>query len=134
VEDHLFEDEGDVRLFLRKSHGHQLTPKGRLWELAEGILNFRNPDHPMDNVDCEDGAFVLDWVVSDKDFTIALMDNGIEEMGSVLGTVTRYFVSACLLTFWFRPSETEEEHEQVCTRAFADMSAECSVRLRDRPY
>ena len=43
----------------------------------------------MDTVECEDGALVLDWVLSDKDFAIVLMDNGIEETGSVLGTRTR---------------------------------------------
>ena len=46
----------------------------------------------MDKVDCEDGAFVLDWVVNDKDFSIALMDNGIEETGSVLGINMRCLI------------------------------------------
>ena len=110
----LFADEGDVRLFLRKSRSHHLTPKGRLWEVAEGNLNFRDP-RDMEGVDCEDGVFVLDWVVNEKPFAIALMDNGIEEMGSVLGTVTLCFVSVCFLTFWFRPPETKQEDEQVCT-------------------
>ena len=88
VEDKLFENEGDVRIFLRKSHVHQLTPKGRLWELADGTFNLRFPGPAMDQVEYEDGAVVLDWVVNDKNYAIALMDNGKEEMGSVLGTVT----------------------------------------------
>jgi hypothetical protein len=67
--------------------------------LANGTLNLRFPDAlAMDNVEFEDGALVLDWVVNEKNFAIALMDNGIEEMGSVLGTVTLCFVSVCLLT------------------------------------
>ena len=88
----LFEDEGDVRLFLRKCHAHQLTPKGRLWELADSDFNLRFPGPAMDKVEYEDGALVLDWVVNDKNFAIALMDNGKEEMGSILGTVTACFV------------------------------------------
>ena len=51
----------------------------------------------MDKVECEDGAFVLDWVVSDKDFAIALMDNGIEETGSVLGTITQCLYNILVL-------------------------------------
>jgi len=94
VEENLFEDEGDVRIFLRKHQIHQLTPKGRLWELADGTLDLRFPGTAMDNVECEDGAPVLDWVVNDKDFALALMDNGIEEMGSVLGANKRCFISA----------------------------------------
>ena len=89
----LFEDEGDVRIFLRKSHAHRFTPKGRLWELADGDFALRFPGPAMDKVEYEDGALVLDWVVNDKNFAIALMDNGKEEMGSVLGTVTACFVS-----------------------------------------
>ena len=87
VERKLFEDEGDVRIFLRKGRAHQLTPKGRLWELADGSLNLRLHDAPtMDKVEYEDGALVLDWVVNTQNFAIALVDNGEEEMGSVLGT------------------------------------------------
>ena len=85
MEDKLFEDEGDVRIFLRKNYAHQLTDKGRLWDLAEGGFNLRFPGCTMDKVECKEGALVLDWVVNDKDFAIALMDDGIEEMGSVLG-------------------------------------------------
>src|SRR5882757_2141203 len=81
------EEEGDIRIFLRKNHAHQLTPKGRLWELADGTLNLRIPGPTTDNVECEDGSLVLDWVVKDQDFAIALMDNGIEETGSVLSTI-----------------------------------------------
>ena len=88
MEEEVFEDEGNVYIFLRKHGAHQLTPKGRLWELADGTLNFRIPGPTMDKVEYEDGALVLDWVVNDKNFTIALMDNGIEEMGCVLGTNT----------------------------------------------
>ena len=40
----------------------------------------------------EDGVLVLDWVENDKDFTIALMENGKEEVGHVVGTVTLCFV------------------------------------------
>ena len=84
----VFEAEGDVRIFLRKGHAHQLTPKGRLWELADGTLNLRLHDSlVMDKVEYEDGALVLDWVADVEHFAIALMDNGKEEMGSVLGTV-----------------------------------------------
>ncbi len=93
MEDKLFEDEGDVRIFLRKGQVHQLTPKGRLWELADGTFDLRFPGPAMNQVEYEDGAVVLDWVVNEKNFTIALMDNGKEEMGSVLGTVTECFVS-----------------------------------------
>ena len=89
----LFEDEGDVRIFLRKGRAHQLTPKGRLWELADGDFALRFPGSAMDKVEYEDGALVLDWVVNDKNFAIALMDNGKEEIGSVLGTVTAGFAS-----------------------------------------
>ena len=93
-EKNVFEDEGGVHIFLRKGHAHQLTPKGRLWELADGNLNLRYGDAPaMDKVEYDDGALVLDWVVSDKDFVIVLMDNGKEEIGRVLGTVMLYFVS-----------------------------------------
>lgn len=47
----------------------------------------------MDEVEYEDGALVLDWVVNGKDFAIALMDNGKEETGTVLGMITLCFVS-----------------------------------------
>ena len=94
VEDKLFDTEGDVSIFLRKSHAHELTPKGRLWELANGSLNLRFHHTPtMDKAEYEDGALVLDWVVKENSFAIALMDNGKEEIGSVLGTVTVYFMS-----------------------------------------
>jgi hypothetical protein len=89
----VFEREGSVRIFLRKLHAHRLTPTGRLWELADGRFSPRFPGPAMDNVEYEDGALVLDWVVNEKDFAITLMDNGQEEMGSVLGTGTQYFVS-----------------------------------------
>ena len=135
VEDKLFDTEGDVRIFLRKSHVHQLTPKGRLWELANGSLNLRFHDSPtMDKVEYEDGALVLDWVVKENSFAIALMDNGKEEIGSVLGTVTVCFVSNFFLTFWFRHPETGQEGGQVCARVFANMSGEGPFRLRDRRY
>jgi len=92
VERNLFEEEGDVRIFLRKGRAHRLTPKGRLWELADGCLNLRLHDAPtMDKVEYEDGALVLDWVVNTQHFAIALIDNGEEEMGSVLGTITLCF-------------------------------------------
>jgi len=93
VEDKLFKDEGNVHIFLRKGHAHQLTPKGRLWELADGTLDLRFSDPAMDNVEHEDGALVLDWVVNDKNFAIALMDNGKEEWGCVLGTAMLCFDS-----------------------------------------
>ena len=93
VEDGLFDDEGDVHLFFRQNRAHQLTPKGRLWELADGSCNLRFPGPAMDQVEYEDGAVVLDWVVNDKIFTIALVDNGKEEIGYVLGTVTECSVS-----------------------------------------
>jgi hypothetical protein len=135
VEDELFQDEEDVRIFLRKGHVHQLTPKGRLWELADGRLDLRFPGPAMDKVEYEDGAPVLDWVVNDKSFAIALMDNGKEEMGSVLGTVALHFASGfVLLTFWFRTPKTEQEEGQVCTGVFADTPGKGSFRLRDRPY
>jgi len=92
VERNLFKEEGDIRIFLRKGHAHQLTPKGRLWELADGCLNLRLHDAPtMDKVEYEDGALVLDYVVNTPQFAIALIDNGKEEMGSVLGTITLCF-------------------------------------------
>ncbi len=76
-------------IFLRKSRAHELTPKGRRWELANGSLKLRFPDAAaMDKVEFEDGALVLDWVVKEKNFAIALLDNGTEEMGSVLSTLT----------------------------------------------
>ena len=59
----------------------------------------------MENVEYEGGSLVLDWVVNDKGFAIALMDNGTEERGSVLGTVAPF--SVLLLTFWFRTPTTE---------------------------
>ena len=93
VEDKLFEDEEDVYIFLRKGRAHQLTPKGRLWELADGFFNLRFPGTALDNVEYEDGALVLDWVVNDKSFAIVLVDNGKEERGYVLGTFALYFVS-----------------------------------------
>jgi hypothetical protein len=40
----------------------------------------------MDKVERDDGALVLDLVVNEKDFVIALIDSGKEEMGTVLGT------------------------------------------------
>ncbi len=81
-------------MFLRKSHAHELTPKGRLWEFANGSLNLRDHDTvAMRQVEYEDGALVLDWVVNEKNFAIALIDNGKEEMGSVLSAPTLCFVS-----------------------------------------
>ena len=130
VERGVFEAEGDVRIFLRKSHAHQLTPKGRLWELADGSLNLRFHDAAtMDKVEFEDGAPVLDWVVNETNFAIALMDNGKEEMGSVLSKLTLCFVSILFLTFWIRPPETGQEGEQECTRVFANRPGEGSSRL-----
>ena len=93
VEGNLFKDEGGVRIFLRKGHAHRLTPKGRLWELTDGSFNLRFPGTALDNVEYEEGALVLDWVVNDKNFVIVLVDNGKEEMGHVLGTFALYFVS-----------------------------------------
>jgi hypothetical protein len=84
VEDNIFEAEGGVRIFLRKKDAHQLTPTGRLWELADGSLNFRCPGPEMDKVEREDGALVLDWVVSDRDFAVVLIDDGTEEWGCIL--------------------------------------------------
>ena len=37
----------------------------------------------------------------------------------------------CLLIFWFRLPETEPEGEQVCTRAFADLSANEPVQQQN---
>ncbi len=94
VADKVFKDGEDVSIFLRKGDAHQLTPKGRLWVLADGSLNLRFHDAPiMDKVEYENGSLVLDWVVNEKNFAIALMDNGEEEMGSVFGTVTVRSVS-----------------------------------------
>ena len=39
-------------------------------------------------------ALVLEWVMNDKYIAIVLVDNGIEEMGYVLGTFALCFVSA----------------------------------------
>ena len=128
------EDEGDVRIFLRKHEAHQLTPKGRLWELADGSLDLRFPGPEMDKVECEDGVFVLDWVVNDKEFAIALMDNGIEEIGSILGMNMRYFKFVWFAHMWRRTPETEQEDEQMCARAFAGIFTQTPIRLRDRPY
>ena len=87
--DKVFEDGGDVKIFLRKGDAHQLTPKGRLWELADGSLNLRFHDAAtMEKVEYENGSLVLDWVVNETNFAIALMDNGKEELGSVFGIVT----------------------------------------------
>jgi hypothetical protein len=142
VEDNLF--ERGVHIFLRKGHAHQLTPKGRLWELADGRLNLRLHDAlTKQKVEYEDGALVLDWVANVESYAIALMDNGREEKGSVLGTSTPCFSSISNYYyyhyyfgshFWFRTPETEQEDEQVCTRVFADMSGEGTFWLPDRPY
>ena len=94
VEEGLIGGEEDVRIFLRKHQAHHLTPKGRLWELADGTLDLRFPETTMGKVEYEDGALVLDWVASDNDFTIALIDDGIEEVGVVLGTKMRCFILA----------------------------------------
>ena len=128
------EEEGAICIFLRKHEAHQLTPKGRLWELADGDLNLRFPGTEMDNIECEDGAFVLDWVVNDKDFAIALMDNGIEETGSILGMIMRYVILNLFAHMWLRSPATEQEDEQMCARAFAGMLTQTPVRLRDRPH
>ena len=62
--------------------------------MANGSLNLRFQDAAtMDKVEFEDGALVLDWVVNEKNFAIALMDNGKEEVGSVLSMFTLCFVS-----------------------------------------
>ncbi len=122
-------------MFLRKSHAHELTPKGRLWEFANGSLNLRFHDAAtMDKVEFEDGALVLDWVVNEKNFAIALMDNGKDEMGSVLSTLTCVLWRFYFLTFWIRPPESGQEGGQECTRVFANRSGEGSFRLRDPPY
>ena len=47
----------------------------------------------MDKVEYENGSLVLDWVVNETNFAVALMDNGKEEMGSVFGTVAVCSVS-----------------------------------------
>ena len=54
----------------------------------------------MDKVEYEDGAVVLDWVECAEDFAIALVDNGKEEIGSVLGTIPAVsrIDFCCLLT------------------------------------
>jgi hypothetical protein len=91
VEEDHFEDEGDLHIFLRKHHAHELTPKGRLWEFAEGTLNLRFPEPAMEKFECQDGGFVLDWVVNENEFAIALMDDGREERGSVLGASKKMF-------------------------------------------
>ena len=93
MEEKLFEVEGDIYFFLRKGSVHQLTPKGRHWELAKGSLNLRSSGLAMDEVEYEDEALVLDWVVIENYFSIVLIYNGKEEMGFVLGTVTMCFVS-----------------------------------------
>jgi hypothetical protein len=98
VEEGHFEDEGDVRIFLRKHRAHKLTTKGRLWVLADGTLNLRSPEPEMKEVECQDGAFVLDWIVKENDFAIALMDDGREELGSVLGASKKCSMLLFLLT------------------------------------
>ena len=62
--------------------------------MANGSFDLRFPGPAMDKVEYEDGALVLGWVVNETKFAIVLMDNGKEEMASVLGTVTVYLVSA----------------------------------------
>lgn len=88
VDEKFFENEGNVHTFLRKNHAHNLTPKGRLWELAWGGLNLRFPDPNINQFELEDGSLVFDWVTRNGAFVIALLDNGIEEMGCVLGTTS----------------------------------------------
>ena len=138
VKEKLFEDQEAVYLFLRKKHAHQLTPKGRLWELADPNLDLRLHNSPiMDKVEYEDGALVLDWVADAENFAIALMDNGKEEMGSVLGMTPAVSCIDCSRLL-LRPPETGWEDEQVCARVFvrvfADRSGGGAFRLRDRPY
>jgi hypothetical protein len=110
-----------------------LTPKGRLWELAEGTLNLRFPESKMEEVECQDGAFVLDWVVNENDFAIALMDDGREELGSVLGAGQKMFYATLLVDSAFRCPEEEQEDESMCARLL-DISACKPARLRDRMY
>ena len=82
-----------VRIFLRKHDAHRLTQKGRLWKLAEGTFSLRFPEPLTNKLEYEDGALVLDCVENEKNFAIALMDNGEEELSSVFGTTTPHFVS-----------------------------------------
>ena len=79
----------------------------------------------MDNVKYEDGALVLDWVVNDNSFAIALMDNGTEEMGSVLGTVTLFFRVCYSYSGLELPQPSRKlkcVHEYLRTRLAADLS------------
>ena len=89
-----FDREAGVRIFLRKHHAHRLTQKGRLWKLAEGTFSLRFPEPLTDKLEYEDGALVLDYVVNEKNFAIALMDDGEEELSSVFGATTLYFALA----------------------------------------
>ena len=89
VEEKFFKGGRTVCAFLRKNHAHELTPKGRHWHLAQNRLNLRFPTSDISQFEREDGALVLDWVTHNDDFVIALMDNGMEEVGSVLGMSKR---------------------------------------------
>jgi len=88
VDESFFENDGIVHTFLRKNHAHELTRKGRLWQLAEGRLNLRFPSPDISQFEWEDGSLGFDWVTHNDDFVIALMDNGKEEVASVLGTIS----------------------------------------------
>ena len=85
VDKKIFENDGIVHTFLRQNYAHELTAKGRFWKLAQGKLNLRFPGRDISRFEREDEGLVFDWVTHNDDFVIALMDNGMEEAGSVLG-------------------------------------------------
>lgn len=135
VDEKFFENEGTVHTFLRKHHAHELTPKGRLWQLAQGWLNLRFPGLDISHFEWEDGSLVLDWVTRNDAFVVALLDNGIEEMGSVLGTTSNilysieFIHSRCILDLPKRDKWTNK-----CVRKHIESSPTVNLHTHEINY
>jgi len=134
VDKKIFENDGNVHPFLRKNYAHKLTAKGRFWQLAQGRLNLRFPDRDISQFETEDGGLVFDWLTHNDDFVIALMDNGMEEVGSVLGmskqiSILILFCSQSILDLPKRDRTTNR-----CVRTHLETSPAVDLRTYEIVY
>jgi hypothetical protein len=79
----------DLHLYVRVENGHQLTPRGTLWSPVhrKGLVVNIVPRGPG-------GWYNVELVHQAEPFVIALVDDGDEERGAVLG---EYFMPRLIL-------------------------------------
>jgi hypothetical protein len=68
------------QMFIRKNGEHTLTKSGLAWKWASGL----EPLKCLETKD-KDGVPIIDYVDTDVQFAIALIDDGRTEFGYVVG-------------------------------------------------